>query len=108
MNKNGTVKISNFIIIKIAGLAALDIEGVHEVVGFNEDSFSYTKQSADNKGIKMEIIDNKIYLELTLLIDVNHNIPKVAKDVQEAIIDQVRTMTGLEVVEVNLIINGIV
>lgn len=108
MNKNGTVKISNFIIIKIAGLAALEVEGVHEVVGFNEDSISYTKQSSDNKGIKMEIVDSKIFLELTLLIDENHNIPEVAKNVQAAIIDQVMTMTGLEVVEVNLIINGII
>lgn len=108
MNKNGSVKISNFIIIKIAGLAALEVEGVHEVVGFNEESFSYTKQSTDNKGIKMEIIDNKIYLELTLLVDGNHNIPEVAKNVQESIIDQVMTMTSLEVVEVNLVINGIV
>ncbi len=108
MNNKGTVKISNFIIINIAGIAALDVEGVHEVIGFNPETFSNTKTSNEKNGIKMDIVDNKVHLDISLILKKGSLIPQVAKKTQEAIIDQVNTMTGLEVSEVNLSIVGMI
>lgn len=108
MNNKGTVKISNFIIINIAGIAALEVDGVYEVIGFNAETFSNTKSTNEKNGIKMDIVDNKVFLDLSLILKEGSLIPEVAKNTQQAIIDQVNTMTGLEVSEVNLTIVGMV
>lgn len=107
MISKGTIKISNDIITNIAGLSALEIEGVRKVVGFNPETLMDSKIAPENKGIKMEIIDGYVNIDMSLIVENGAKIPEVASLVQNSIIDQITIMTGLNVGNVNLNICGI-
>lgn len=99
----GTVKISSDLIISIAGQAALDIDEVISVIGFNPNTLN-NKNQMSNNSIKVDIVDKKIYLEMALVISKEARIPNLVKEVQQGIIDNVSAMTGLEVAKIDIYI----
>lgn len=103
MSKNkGNLKIARDVVLNIIGLAALDVEGVAKVEGFNsmigEDGYIIN----ENKGIQMETIDAKLYVNLSVVVYQGVEIPKVSRNIQNNIIKEVLTMTNLHVEEVNI------
>ena len=90
-NNLGQVKISNDVIVTIAGLAALEVEGVETIT-------SLTDKLLKNNGVKIQIEDGKVTLDVVITVEYGMVIP----DVQENVKNTVETMTGLEVSQVNI------
>ena len=54
------------------------------------------------KGVKAEILDGVVTVDLTLNIEYGMNILETSKKVQERVKSAIENMTGLEVADVNI------
>lgn len=99
-NNFGQVKISNDVIATIAGLAALEVEGV-------ETTTTFTDKLLKNNGIKIQVEDEDVNLDVMVMIEYGTSIPDIAFKVQENVKNTVETMTGLKVSQVNIHVQGI-
>ena len=62
---------------------------------------------AVSRGVKIEIVDGVVAVELALIMEYGFNIPTTCKKVQEKVKNSIENMTGLEVSDVNIRISGI-
>lgn len=104
----GTVKIANDVVAMIAGLAATEINGVSAIVGHSANELmSKVGMKRQIKGVKVDIIEKTVSVEIAVYLDYGFNIPTTCKKVQEKVKTAIETMTGLEVADVNIRIVGI-
>ena len=99
-NNFGQVKISNDVVATIAGLAALEVEGV-------ETNTTFTDKILKNNGVKIQIEEEEVSLDVMVMIDYGVSIPEIALKIQENVKNTVETMTGLKVSQVNIHVQGI-
>ena len=99
-NNFGQVKISNDVIATIAGFAALEVEGVSTLTTF-------TDKILKNNGVKIQIEEEEVSLDVMVTIEYGMTISEIAYKVQENIKNTVETMTGLNVSQVNIHVQGI-
>ena len=99
----GKVQIADEVVAIIAGLAATEVEGVDSMAG-NITNELVGKLGMKNlsKGVKVEIVDSVVSVDLTLNIEYGMNILETSKKVQEKVKAAVENMTGLEVADVNI------
>lgn len=104
----GEVQIANEVVAIIAGLAATEVEGIVGMVGgLKGDIVELLGKKNLAKGVFVEVGDEAISLELSVIVAFGANIPTVSKAVQEKVKSAVETMTGLIVEEVNVHISGV-
>lgn len=104
----GTVQIADDVVAVIAGLAATEVEGVSSMAGnISNDLMSKVGYRSLTKGVKTEIIDGKVKIEMSLTMNYGYNIPATCSKVQEKIKTTIENMTGLEVTDVNIRIAGV-
>ena len=104
----GEVRIADSVVANIALLAAKETEGVFDTVGnaANEIMTKVGVKSA-SKGVRVEIIDSVVSIDLALIMQYGYNIPNTCKKVQDKVKNSIENMTGLEVSDVRLRIAGI-
>ena len=104
----GEVRIADSVVANIALLAAKETEGVFDTVGTaaNEIMTKVGVKSA-SKGVRVEIIDSVVSIDLALIMQYGYNIPNTCKKVQEKVKNSIENMTGLEVSDVRIRIAGI-
>ena len=104
----GEVRIADSVVANIALLAAKETEGVFDTVGnaANEIMTKVGVKSA-SKGVRVEIIDSVVSIDLALIMQYGYNIPNTCKKVQEKVKNSIENMTGLEVSDVRIRIAGI-
>ena len=104
VNGDDCVNISEEVIGIIAGLGAVEVEGVDSLAGnLTADTISKAGQGKLAKAIK--VVDNdpgKIIVRMAINMKYGYEIPKVSGLVQEKVKSAVETMTGLEVTAVDI------
>lgn len=106
--EKGQVIIADEVITIIAGIAAMEIEGVDSMYGgWSGELFSMMGVRDLSKGVKTVIEDDEIRVRLSLNVKYGYSIPKVTKSVQERVITSIESMTGMTVREVNVDIVGV-
>ena len=104
----GSVKIANDVVAMIAGLAATEVDGVSAMVGnISNELMSMVGMKNLSKGVKVEILNGVVSVDLAVTLDYGYNIPGICAKVQEKVKNAIENMTGLEVSEVNLRIAAI-
>ena len=96
----GEVRVADEVVAIIAGLAATEVEGVESMAG------NITNELVA-KLVKVTVEDKTVTVDLALNIRFGYEIPKVSKKVQEKVKSAIETMTGLDVVAVNIKIAGV-
>lgn len=104
------LNISEDVIGIIAGIAASEVEGIAGMTlgfvdGINQILGSNKKYS---KGVKIELDGKKVAIDLFVNVKYGVKIPDVAWAVQNSVKNSVETMTGLEVTNVNINVQGII
>jgi uncharacterized alkaline shock family protein YloU len=105
---HGKTVISESVVAKIAGAAAREIEGVHDLVpmgtGATIAGFAGRLARSDQRstGVNVEVGHREAAVDLNMRVDYGVSIPQVAEAVRQNITDRVRGMTGLNVKEVNI------
>lgn len=101
----GKVQIADHVVAVIAGVAATETEGVISLVG-NITNEIVTKMGFKllSKGVKVNMVSDTVFVDVTINVDSTFSIPKVCQAVQEKVVSAVETMTGLSVAEVNVMV----
>ena len=104
----GEVHISDEVITKIAALAATEADGVSSMAGnIKHEQISRMSMKALAKGIRVNIGENTVSVEVNLNIDYDRNIVGISQAVQDKVKTTIENMTGLTVPEVNVRIAGV-
>lgn len=104
----GTVKIANEVVSIIAGLAATEVDGVTSMSGgITGDITEMFGMKNLSKGVKVEVGEKEAAIDLFIIVDYGCKIYEVATNVQENVKNKVEAMTGLNVVEVNVNVQGV-
>ncbi|MGH2515820.1 MAG: Asp23/Gls24 family envelope stress response protein [Ktedonobacterales bacterium] len=105
---HGKTVIADSVVAKIAGAAAREIEGVHDLVpvgaGATIAGFAGRLARSDQRstGVNVEVGQREAAVDLNMTVDYGVSIPLVAEAVRQNIMERVRGMTGLVVKEVNI------
>ncbi len=104
----GNVNISDDVIGIISSIAAAEITGISGLSGkITEDLVEMLGKKNFSKGVKVEVKEDKVEIDLNLIVDYGVKIPDVSWRVQENVKTAVESMTGLKVLAVNVHVNGI-
>lgn len=107
-NGLGKVEIAPEVIEVIAGIAAAEVEGVSQMRGnFAAGVVERLGKKNHGKGVKVELSDAGIKVDVYCILKFGVSIPSVAQQVQDNIRQALLNMTALEPVEVNIHIVGI-
>jgi len=104
----GQVKISDEVVAVIAGLAATEVPGVAGMSGgLAGDIAEMLGRKNLSKGVKVEVGDKETAVDLFIVVEYGAKIPDVAWRIQENVKKAIESMTGLQVVEVNVHVQGV-
>ena len=104
----GRVKIASDVLARIAGIAALDVDGVSAVgAGLNREAVSKVGRNALLKGVKVALDGENAEVDLSVVLGYGFQIPDVCRQVQGKVSASVTNMTGLAVSGVNVRVSGI-
>lgn len=102
-NEMGAIRIADEVVSTVAGLAAVDVEGVHSMSGgWGTDLVEKLGRKNLAKGIKVEVIEDQTTIDIYIIVEYGYPIPQVAENVQNDVKVAVETMTGLKVAAVNV------
>ena len=103
------VKIANEVVAVIAGVAVAEVAGVANMQSGFATGISEALSGKKNrtKGIKVEVDDKTTKIDVSIIVEYGTRIPDVAFDIQNRVKKAVETMTGLNVVEVNVHVQGV-
>ena len=102
------VQIADDVVSIIAGKAASEVSGVYSMSGgfaggitevFGKKNFS--------KGIKVDVNEQKVKIDVNIIVEYGTRIPDVAFEIQNRVKKAVESMTGLNVLEVNVHVQGV-
>lgn len=103
------VEISEEVVAVIAGVAVSDVQGVAGMAkgfaGGITEALSGKKNLA--KGIKVEVAGKETKIDVNIIVEYGSRIPDVAFEIQSRIKKSVKEMTGLDVVAVNVHVQGV-
>ena len=104
----GAIRVHNSVIAAIARLAALKVPGVIEMSGsFAEGLASMVGRASFDRGIKVDMEDQKVNLDLHIVIAFGVRIPQVAWRIQNDVRKAIEDMTGKKIGLINVIVQGV-
>lgn len=108
VNEIGTIKITDEVVAIIAGIAAMEVPGVTSMSGGIAGGIAEALGRKNlSKGVKVEVGEKEAAIDLFIIVEYGYRIPEVAWTIQERVKNAVEDMTGLNVVEVNIHIQGV-
>ena len=104
----GQVQIADEVVAIIAGLAAMEVDGVSSMAGTStRDLISKLGKKNLSKGVKVDVLDGVGTVSLSLNLRFGKNIMEVSSRVQEKVKAAIENMTGLSVADVNIKVAGV-
>ncbi len=109
----GNTTIADSVVSKIAGVSAREVSGVHSLGGGAARAFGSLRDripgasSSTSQGINVEVGETQAAVDLDIVAEYGVSIADLAKAIRKNVISSVESMTGLEVVEVNISVNDI-
>jgi len=102
-NDLGVIRIADEVVSTVAGLAAVEVEGVAAMSGgWGTDLVEKLGKKNLGKGIKVDATGEQTIIDIFIVIEFGYAIPKVAENVQKEVKVAVESMTGLTVSAVNV------
>jgi uncharacterized alkaline shock family protein YloU len=104
----GVTKIADSVVARIAGLAAREVPGVHEMTGtglqqaFGGLTGRVTGSDQMDRGVAVQVGEVECIVDLNLVVDYEASIPQVAEAIRRNVSGRIGAMTGLQTKEVNI------
>ncbi len=104
----GNIQIAPEVIEVIAGLAAIEVDGVKGMSGgFASGVAELLGRKNLSKGVKVEVGQREAAVDVSIVIEYGSRIPEVAAAIQSNVKNAIESMTGLLVIEVNVHIHDV-
>lgn len=105
----GTIRIADEVVAIIAGLAATEIKGVAGMSGGLAGGIAEMLGRKNlSRGVKVEVGEKEAAVDMFVIVEYGVRIPDVASRIQANVKNAIESMTGLNVVEVNVNVQGVV
>jgi len=109
----GKTTIADSVVAKIAGIAAREISGVHNMgsgaartMGAIREKIGSSKSTVA-QGVNVEVGERQAAIDLDIVVEYGVPIVDLSKAVRDNVTQRVERMTGLEVTEVNVFVDDI-
>lgn len=104
----GEVKIADEVVSIIAGLAAMEVEGVSSMAGkATRELIAKLGVKSLSKGVKVDVLEGIVTVSLAINLKYGYSIKDITTKVQEKVKAAIENMTGLEVADVNIRVAGV-
>jgi uncharacterized alkaline shock family protein YloU len=104
-HSGGKTTLTSDVILTIARMAALEVESVHGLAPVRGGVNRLFGRGQD--GVRIEIDDNIVFVDVFLVLNNNVNIREVSRNVQLQVARAITEMTALDVSHVNIHIEDI-
>lgn len=105
----GYIRIADEVVGIIAGLAATEIAGVAGMSGGIAGGIAELLGRKNfTKGVKVEVGETEAAVDLFIIVEYGVRIPEVAAEIQANVKRAIESMTGLNVIEANVHVQGVV
>lgn len=103
------IQIADDVVAIIAGVAVAEVPGVAGMSGGFAGGITEVLSGKKNlaKGIKVEVGEKETKIDVNIIVEYGSRIPDVAFEIQNRVKKAVETMTGLNVVGVNVHVQGV-
>ena len=112
-SEQGTTTIADVVVAKIAGIAAREVPGVHELLtqgaGGAIAGLASRVTGGDQRaqGVTVEVGEREAAVDLRMTVDYGVSIHQVAEAVRRNVVNRLQAMTGLVVREVNIAVDDL-
>ena len=105
----GSIRISDDVVAIIAGIATSEIAGISGMSGTIAGGLAemLAGKKSPTKGVKVDLKGSEVTIDLHVTVDYGVRIPEVAWEIQEKVKSATESMTGLDVLAVNVHIDGV-
>jgi uncharacterized alkaline shock family protein YloU len=115
ITEKGKTSIADSVVSKIAGMAAREIDGVHDMGKGRSRAMGTIREKipvgsstpSPTQGVSVEVGERQAAVDIDLVVDYGVSIPDLAEGVRGNVVERVERMTGLEVTEVNVTVDDI-
>jgi uncharacterized alkaline shock family protein YloU len=106
--QQGLIRISDDVVATIAGLAALETSGVAAMSGGISEGLAKRLSGRNaQRGVSVEVGQVEAAIDLRIVVQYGIPIQEVGRQLQDNVREAVENMTGLNVVEVNVKVEGV-
>ncbi len=110
-SERGSTMVADAVVEKVAGIAAREVAGVHELGGQTARAVGTVTQAVGlgqrSQGVSVEVGEREAAVDLTVVMEYGESIPQVANAIRENVIKRIEGITGLSVTEVNVTVNDL-
>ncbi len=108
----GNTTIADPVVTKVAGIAAREVGGVHELGGGVARALGAVTNrlpvgDTASQGVSVEVGDKEAAVDLKVIVDYGESIPRVAQEIRDNVVRRIEGITGLKVTEVNVAVNDL-
>lgn len=109
VTEDSSVVISNEVVSVIAGVAVSEVSGVVDTAGGFAGGISEVLSGKKklSKGIKVEVGEKETKIDVNIIVEYGTRIPDIAFEIQNKVKNAVKEMTGLDVIAVNVHVQGV-
>lgn len=109
VTSDSSVVISEDVVSVIAGVAVSEVKGVVDTAGGFAGGISevLSGKKKISKGIKVEVGEKETKIDVNIIVEYGTRIPDIAFEIQNKVKKAVKEMTGLDVLEVNVHVQGV-
>jgi len=107
MEEVDQVQIADDVIAVVAEIAALEVDGIVGTTTGKGDFMQALSGKKKPRGVKIEVAEDEVFIELGVVVKYGAKIQKICKEAQEKVKNSVETMTGLNVISVNIHVVGV-
>lgn len=108
-NENGNIHYSQEVLANIVGISTTECYGVIGMASKNAKDGLWKLLKAENlsKGVKIELIDDKIKVDLYIIVEYGTKISEIANNIIQRIKYSIENYTGLEVSSITVNVKGV-
>jgi uncharacterized alkaline shock family protein YloU len=115
LTEHGSTRIADGVVARIAGLATREIPGVHDMGkglartlgGLRARMGGPGEDQGGTQGVSVEVGERQAAVDLDVVTYYGQSIVEVTDAVRRNVIERVQSMTGLEVTEVNIMVDDL-
>ena len=114
VTERGRTTIADTVVAKIAGIAAREIAGVHNMgtgaaraMGALRERLPGSPRTSITQGVNVEVGERQAAIDVDLVCEYGVRIVDVTNAVRQNIVNRIQDMTGLEVTEVNIAVDDV-
>lgn len=110
---HGNTAIADVVVSKIAGIAAREVSGVHDLGGNASRAVGAIRERIPGastnfaQGVSVEVGEKQAAVDIDIVAEYGVSITDLAAGIRRNVIAALERMTGLEVVEVNIAVHDV-